>query len=130
MSNGKLILMRHGESEWNASNQFTGWQDVNLTDKGRAEAKRAGELLRENELLPDVLYTSLMRRAIITAIHSKTPLDAMMLTMIIIPISSASTFRSILPSIPVTGATPQNAISPAPRIAATDFSTFSEAMKI
>ncbi|WP_448221944.1 phosphoglyceromutase [Gordonia iterans] len=67
MSNGKLILMRHGESEWNASNQFTGWVDVDLTDKGRAEAVRAGELLTEKGLLPDVLYTSLLRRAITTA---------------------------------------------------------------
>ncbi|EGD55385.1 phosphoglyceromutase [Gordonia neofelifaecis] len=67
MSNGTLILMRHGESEWNASNQFTGWVDVALTEKGRAEAVRAGELLVEHDLLPDVLYTSLLRRAIITA---------------------------------------------------------------
>ncbi|WP_298446456.1 phosphoglyceromutase [Gordonia sp. (in: high G+C Gram-positive bacteria)] len=67
MSNGKLILMRHGESEWNASNQFTGWVDVDLTEKGRSEAVRAGELLAENGLLPDVLYTSLLRRAITTA---------------------------------------------------------------
>jgi len=67
MSNGTLILMRHGESEWNASNQFTGWVDVALTDKGRAEAVRAGQLLVEHDLLPDVLYTSLLRRAIITA---------------------------------------------------------------
>ena len=67
MSNGTLILMRHGESEWNASNQFTGWVDVALTDKGRAEATRAGELLVEHDLLPDVLYTSLLRRAITTA---------------------------------------------------------------
>lgn len=67
MSNGKLILMRHGESEWNASNQFTGWQDVDLTEKGRSEAVHGGELLAENGLLPDVLYTSLLRRAITTA---------------------------------------------------------------
>ena len=67
MSNGTLILMRHGESEWNASNQFTGWVDVALTDKGKAEAVRAGELLVEQDLLPDVLYTSLLRRAIATA---------------------------------------------------------------
>ncbi|MGV9825862.1 MULTISPECIES: phosphoglyceromutase [unclassified Gordonia (in: high G+C Gram-positive bacteria)] len=67
MSNGTLILMRHGESEWNASNQFTGWVDVALTDKGRAEAKRAGELLVEHDVLPDILYTSLLRRAITTA---------------------------------------------------------------
>jgi 2,3-bisphosphoglycerate-dependent phosphoglycerate mutase len=62
-----LILLRHGESQWNASNQFTGWVDVDLTDKGRAEAVRSGELLIEHNLLPDVLYTSLLRRAITTA---------------------------------------------------------------
>lgn len=62
-----LVLLRHGESEWNASNQFTGWMDVNLTDKGRTEAVRAGHLLVEHDLLPDVVYTSLLRRAITTA---------------------------------------------------------------
>ena len=62
-----LVLLRHGESEWNASNQFTGWVDVDLTAKGRAEAVRSGELLAEQNLLPDVLYTSLLRRAIMTA---------------------------------------------------------------
>ncbi|MDY6049369.1 MAG: phosphoglyceromutase [Corynebacterium sp.] len=64
---GKLILLRHGQSEWNASNQFTGWVDVALTDKGRAEAKRGGELLKEKNILPDVLFTSVLRRAINTA---------------------------------------------------------------
>ncbi|MCV7260407.1 phosphoglyceromutase [Mycobacterium shimoidei] len=63
----KLVLLRHGESEWNALNLFTGWVDVDLTDKGRAEAIRGGELLVEHDLLPDVLYTSLLRRAITTA---------------------------------------------------------------
>ena len=63
----KLILLRHGESEWNAKNLFTGWVDVDLNDKGRAEAKRGGELLAENGLLPDVLHTSLLTRAIHTA---------------------------------------------------------------
>ena len=62
-----LILLRHGESEWNALNRFTGWVDVDLTDKGMAEAVRAGELLKGQDRLPDVLYTSLMRRAITTA---------------------------------------------------------------
>jgi 2,3-bisphosphoglycerate-dependent phosphoglycerate mutase len=62
-----LILLRHGESQWNASNQFTGWVDVDLTDKGRAEAVRAGELIAAQDKLPDVLYTSLLRRAITTA---------------------------------------------------------------
>ncbi|MBS7458075.1 phosphoglyceromutase [Coralloluteibacterium stylophorae] len=64
---GTLVLLRHGESEWNAQNLFTGWVDVALTAKGRAEAERAGELLLEHGLLPDVLYTSLLRRAIVTA---------------------------------------------------------------
>jgi 2,3-bisphosphoglycerate-dependent phosphoglycerate mutase len=62
-----LVLLRHGESEWNAKNQFTGWVDVGLTDKGRAEAIRGGELLREADVLPDVVHTSLQRRAISTA---------------------------------------------------------------
>lgn len=62
-----LILLRHGESEWNALNLFTGWVDVDLTEKGMAEAVRAGELLKVQDRLPDVLYTSLLRRAITTA---------------------------------------------------------------
>lgn len=62
-----LVLLRHGESEWNALNLFTGWVDVDLTDRGRAEGARAGELLKEQSVLPDVLYTSLLRRAISTA---------------------------------------------------------------
>ena len=64
---GTLVLLRHGESEWNALNLFTGWVDVDLTEKGRAEAVRGGQLLVEQELLPDVVYTSLLRRAISTA---------------------------------------------------------------
>src|ERR1700727_3066727 len=62
-----LVLLRHGESEWNSLNLFTGWVDVGLTEKGRAEAVRSGELLIEHNLLPDVVYTSLLRRAITTA---------------------------------------------------------------
>ncbi|MGY4100951.1 phosphoglyceromutase [Nocardia sp. R16R-3T] len=62
-----LVLLRHGESEWNALNLFTGWVDVHLTDKGIAEGKRAGELLAEHGILPDMVYTSLLRRAISTA---------------------------------------------------------------
>ncbi|HEY1442892.1 MAG TPA: 2,3-bisphosphoglycerate-dependent phosphoglycerate mutase, partial [Mycobacterium sp.] len=62
-----LVLLRHGESDWNARNLFTGWVDVGLTDRGWAEAIRSGELIAEHNLLPDVLYTSLLRRAITTA---------------------------------------------------------------
>jgi len=62
-----LILLRHGESEWNAANLFTGWVDVHLTEKGVQEALRGGDLLRESGLLPDVVHTSLLRRAISTA---------------------------------------------------------------
>lgn len=62
-----LILLRHGQSDWNEKNLFTGWVDVQLTEKGRAEAARGGELLKENGLLPDVVHTSLLQRAITTA---------------------------------------------------------------
>ena len=63
----KLILLRHGESEWNSKNLFTGWVDVDLNEKGVNEAKRGGELLVKEDLLPDKLHTSLLRRAIHTA---------------------------------------------------------------
>lgn len=62
-----LILLRHGQSEWNEKNLFTGWVDVRLTDKGKSEAARAGQLMKEHGLLPDVLHTSLLSRAIQTA---------------------------------------------------------------
>ncbi len=64
---GTLVLLRHGESEWNKANLFTGWVDVELSEKGRTEAARGGQLLAEHGLLPDVLHTSLLRRAITTA---------------------------------------------------------------
>ena len=69
----KLILLRHGESEWNAKNLFTGWVDVHLSASGETEAKRGGALLAERGLLPDVVHTSLLRRAIHT---SQLALDA------------------------------------------------------
>jgi 2,3-bisphosphoglycerate-dependent phosphoglycerate mutase len=62
-----LVLLRHGESVWNAKNLFTGWVDVDLSDKGRDEAVRGGELLVVEGLLPDVVHTSVLRRAITTA---------------------------------------------------------------
>jgi 2,3-bisphosphoglycerate-dependent phosphoglycerate mutase len=62
-----LVLLRHGESVWNAENLFTGWMDVPLSETGEQEARRGGELLRAAGLLPDVVHTSLLRRAISTA---------------------------------------------------------------
>ena len=62
-----LILLRHGESEWNAKNLFTGWVDVALSEKGIEEAKRGGQLLKEHNYLPDIVHTSLLRRAITTS---------------------------------------------------------------
>jgi 2,3-bisphosphoglycerate-dependent phosphoglycerate mutase len=62
-----LVLVRHGESDWNAKNLFTGWVDVDLTEKGRAEAIRSGQQLKEAGILPDIVHTSVQRRAITTA---------------------------------------------------------------
>lgn len=62
----KLVLLRHGESEWNRENRFTGWHDVNLTDKGEDEARAAGRLLREEGFAFDFAFTSLLKRAIRT----------------------------------------------------------------
>jgi 2,3-bisphosphoglycerate-dependent phosphoglycerate mutase len=62
-----LVLLRHGQSEWNQKNLFTGWVDVGLTEQGETEARRGGELLGECGVLPDVLHTSVQRRAITTA---------------------------------------------------------------
>ena len=64
---GTLVLLRHGESEWNAKNLFTGWVDVDLSATGEDEARRGGELLRAAGLLPDVVFTSVLRRAIRTS---------------------------------------------------------------
>ena len=62
-----LVLLRHGESEWNRENLFAGWANVDLTPAGELEARRAGDLLVEDDLLPEVVHTSLLRRAIRTA---------------------------------------------------------------
>ena len=62
-----LVLLRHGNSDWNQKNLFTGWVDVDLSDQGRTEAERAGELLAESGILPDIQYTSVLKRAIHTA---------------------------------------------------------------
>ncbi|MFZ2487435.1 MAG: 2,3-diphosphoglycerate-dependent phosphoglycerate mutase [Anaerolineae bacterium] len=62
----KLVLIRHGESEWNRENRFTGWTDVELSERGRQEAHKAGQLLREQGYTFDVAYTSVLKRAIRT----------------------------------------------------------------
>ena len=67
MAPSTLILLRHGESEWNAKNLFTGWVDVDLSDQGRLEATRGGQLLAEHNVMPDVVHTSVLSRAIATA---------------------------------------------------------------
>ena len=71
----KLVLVRHGESEWNKLNLFTGWTDVELSDKGREEAKNAGELLKKEGYDFDVCYTSYLKRAIHTLNHILDEMD-------------------------------------------------------
>lgn len=62
----KLVLVRHGESIWNKENRFTGWTDVDLSDKGVEEARRAGKLLKENGFIFDIAFTSVLKRAVRT----------------------------------------------------------------
>ncbi|HSL08207.1 MAG TPA: 2,3-diphosphoglycerate-dependent phosphoglycerate mutase [Pseudonocardiaceae bacterium] len=78
----KLVLMRHGESQWNLENRFTGWTDVDLTDKGRAEAKAAGELLKREGYGFDIAYTSVLKRAIRTLWITLDALDQMYLPVV------------------------------------------------
>jgi 2,3-bisphosphoglycerate-dependent phosphoglycerate mutase len=72
-----IVLLRHGESQWNLENRFTGWVDVDLTPKGREEAKAAGELLRAKGYAFDVAYTSVLKRAIRTLWTTLDALDQM-----------------------------------------------------
>ena len=78
----KIVLMRHGESQWNLENRFTGWVDVDLTEKGREEAARAGELLKQEGFKFDLCYTSVLRRAIRTLWIALDKLDQMYLPVI------------------------------------------------
>ena len=75
----KLVLLRHGESTWNKENRFTGWTDVDLTDKGRHEAAHAGQLLRAEGYAFDLLFTSVLKRAIRTANIALDELDQLWL---------------------------------------------------
>lgn len=73
----KLVLMRHGESQWNLENRFTGWTDVDLTDTGREQARKAGELLKKEGYTFDLAYSSVLKRAIRTLWIALDALDAM-----------------------------------------------------
>jgi 2,3-bisphosphoglycerate-dependent phosphoglycerate mutase len=73
----KIVLLRHGESVWNRENRFTGWTDVDLSERGRQEAQDAGRLLREGGYLFDLAYTSVLKRAIRTLWFSLDALDLM-----------------------------------------------------
>ncbi len=73
----KIVLLRHGESIWNGENRFTGWADVDLTEKGVAEAKKAGELMRNAGLVFDLAHTSVLKRAIKTLWLALEQLDLM-----------------------------------------------------
>jgi len=75
----KLVLLRHGQSQWNLDNRFTGWHDVDLTDQGREEAKAAGRVLKENGFAFDQAHTSLLKRAIRTLWIALDELDQMWL---------------------------------------------------
>ena len=75
----KIVLMRHGESTWNRENRFTGWTDVDLTDKGMEEARHAGRLLKEAGFSFDLTYTSVLRRAIRTLWITLDEMDLMWL---------------------------------------------------
>ena len=77
----KLVLLRHGESEWNKQNRFTGWHDVDLSEKGLAEAKKAGQVLKENGFTFDVAFTSLLKRAIRTLWLTLDDMDLMWITV-------------------------------------------------
>ncbi|MGP1615699.1 MAG: 2,3-bisphosphoglycerate-dependent phosphoglycerate mutase, partial [Pollutimonas bauzanensis] len=73
----KLVLMRHGESQWNLENRFTGWTDVDLTDTGREQARLAGELLKQKGFEFDLAYSSVLKRAIRTLWIALDAMDAM-----------------------------------------------------
>jgi 2,3-bisphosphoglycerate-dependent phosphoglycerate mutase len=73
----KIVLLRHGESEWNLANRFTGWTDVGLTEKGISEAREAGKLMREAGLTFDFAYTSVLKRAIKTLFLALEEMDAL-----------------------------------------------------
>ncbi len=78
----RLVLLRHGESVWNKENRFTGWTDVDLSDKGRAEAKSAGQRLKADGYVFDLAYTSVLKRAIRTLWMALDEMDLMWIPVI------------------------------------------------
>jgi len=78
----KLVLLRHGESQWNLDNRFTGWTDVDLTENGRREAQAAGELLKREGYVFDIAYTSVLKRAIRTLWITLDAMDLMWLPVV------------------------------------------------
>ena len=78
----KLVLLRHGESTWNKENRFTGWTDVDLSDRGREEAAAAGRLLKEGGYAFDIAYTSVLKRAIRTLWIAQDALDLLWIPVI------------------------------------------------
>jgi 2,3-bisphosphoglycerate-dependent phosphoglycerate mutase len=78
----KLVLLRHGESEWNKENRFTGWTDVDLSEKGKQEAKKAGQLMKEAGLDFDIAYTSVLKRAIRTLNLATDEMDLLWIPVI------------------------------------------------
>jgi 2,3-bisphosphoglycerate-dependent phosphoglycerate mutase len=78
----KLVLLRHGESTWNKENRFTGWTDVDLSEKGREEAKKAGQILKEQGYVFDIAYTSVLKRAIRTLWIVMDEMDLMWIPVI------------------------------------------------
>ena len=78
----KIVLLRHGESIWNKENLFTGWTDVDLSEQGKREAKRAGELLKAGGFIFDVAFTSVLKRAIRTLWIALDELDQMWIPVV------------------------------------------------
>ncbi|MEN6606883.1 MAG: 2,3-bisphosphoglycerate-dependent phosphoglycerate mutase, partial [Bryobacteraceae bacterium] len=78
----KLVLIRHGESTWNKENRFTGWTDVDLSEKGMGEAKEGGRVLKENGFKFDIAYTSVLKRAIRTLWLVLDELDQMWIPVV------------------------------------------------
>ena len=78
----KIVLLRHGESQWNKENRFTGWTDVNLTEKGEAEARSAGDLMKAEGFQFDVAFTSVLTRAVRTLWLALESMDMVWLPII------------------------------------------------